>query len=84
MPQALGFANWQALYDDIVSEDDVVAEVALRFESPMASNGQRLNFKAHPIRGRCHPIWNANTLNVRDRIVYSQPVGTTSPWLVWG
>ena len=80
--QSLGFANWQMLYDDIVSENGVIGEVALRFESPTASNGQTLSFKVHPIRGRHRPIWNANTLNARDRIVHSQPVGTTSPWSV--
>ena len=82
MRQALCFANWQALYDDNVSENSVIAEAALRFESSTASSSQPLSFKAHPIQGWHHPIWNTNTSNARDRIVHSQPVGTTSPWSV--
>ena len=83
MPQALGFSNWQALYDDNVSKNGVIAEVALRFEASTASS-RTLSFKGQPIRGRHHLIWNTNTLDARDRIVHSQPVGTASPRLAQG
>ena len=51
MPQALGFASWQALYDDIVAVDGVIAEIGLQYEGSANNNPAADTFiwyPAHP------------------------------------
>ena len=48
MPQALGFASWQALYDDIASPDGVVSDVGLWYAHPGIGGEQSTNFVQFP------------------------------------
>ena len=48
MPQALGFATWQALADDIASGTGMITDVGLRFSQPGIGGEQSTNFVQFP------------------------------------
>ena len=48
MPQALGFASWQAMYEDIVAIDGVIAEVGLHYTGTSNNNPTATYMARHP------------------------------------
>ena len=51
MPQALGFADWQALYDDISSSDGTISQLMLRSSDSAGSPAGGYNSKILPAQG---------------------------------
>lgn len=48
MPQALGFASWQGLYDDIVAVDGEVVEIAMQYEGSANNHPTTDSFVQYP------------------------------------
>ena len=49
MPQALGFASWQAMYDDMASPNGIITEVGLHYERETVGTGStKTTFTRHP------------------------------------
>ena len=55
MPQALGFASWQAMYEDIVAIDGVIAEVGLHYTGTSNNNPTATYMARHPADSRLLP-----------------------------